>query len=89
MRTGSLQSRSRGFDEAAVPLSASWRQCAAGLALLFAGCSSQQLYGAGQAWQRTECQRIQNAEERSRCMQSTARSHDEYQKEAAAVKGTK
>lgn len=65
------------------------RRVGAGLALLFVGCSSQQLYSTGQAWQRNECQRIIDTQERSRCMQSTARSFDDYQKEVAAAKGTK
>jgi hypothetical protein len=54
-----------------------------------AGCSSQELYGTGQTWQRNECQRIQDLQERKRCMERAALSHEEYQKEAAAAKGSK
>lgn len=87
MRTGYLQGQSLMFDAARLP---SWlRRLGTAFALVLVGCSNPQLYAAGQAWQRNECQRIQNAEERNRCMQSTARSYDEYQKDAAAVKGTK
>jgi len=53
------------------------------------GCSSQQLYGGGQAWQRNECQRIQDSQERKRCMDSAALSYEEYQKQAAAARAAK
>ncbi len=52
------------------------------VALATLGCSSQQLYGVGQAWQRQECNRVQDAQERQRCMQSTATSFDEYRRQA-------
>lgn len=55
-------------------------------ASLLAACSSQQLYGAGQAWQRNECVKLQDAQERQRCMDSTATSYDAYQRQAAAAK---
>jgi hypothetical protein len=51
-----------------------------------AGCSTQQLYASGQAWQRNECQRIQDFQERKRCSDSSAVSYEEYQKQAAAAK---
>jgi hypothetical protein len=50
------------------------------------GCTSQQFYAGGQAWQRNECQRIQDFQERKRCLESTALSYDEYQKQAASAK---
>lgn len=50
------------------------------------GCTSQQLYGAGQAWQRNECTKIPDPEQRQRCFQSTATSYDEYQRQQAAAK---
>ncbi len=49
--------------------------------LALAGCSAPQLYGGGQAWQKTECQRLQDAAERNRCMASTNRSYDDYKRE--------
>ena len=52
-------------------------------------CTSQQLYGSGQAWQRQECNKINDSQQRAKCMESAAKSHDEYQKEAAAAKGGK
>jgi hypothetical protein len=50
------------------------------------GCSSQQLYNAGQAWQQNQCNRIEDAAERNRCMASTKTSYDDYQREAEAAK---
>lgn len=52
-----------------------------------AGCSSQQLYGGGQAWQQQECSKLMDAQERNRCMASAKRSYDEYRREAEAAKG--
>lgn len=50
------------------------------------GCSSQQLYGSGQAWQRIECNRMPDAEQRKRCLDSSALSFDEYQRQAGAAR---
>lgn len=49
------------------------------------GCTSQQLYGSGQLWQKQECNKIIESQQRARCMQSAARSYDDYQREAAAA----
>ena len=54
--------------------------------LALAGCSSQQLYGAGQGWQQQECQRLADAQERQRCMSSASRSYEEYRREAEAAR---
>jgi hypothetical protein len=43
-----------------------------------AGCSSQQLYGVGQAWQRNECFKVADQQERSRCLASTSTSYEQY-----------
>lgn len=57
------------------------------LALLaLAGCSGPQLYGGGQAWQKTECQKLQDAAERNRCMASTDRSYEDYKREQDAAR---
>lgn len=50
------------------------------------GCSSQQIYGAGQAWQRQECNKIADAQERGRCMASASSSYEEYKRQAEAAK---
>jgi hypothetical protein len=56
------------------------------LIVLAAGCSSQQLYGAGQAWQQHECRKLP-ASEQQRCLSSNAMSYEEYQRQAASAKG--
>ena len=59
------------------------------ITLALAGCSSPQLYGAGQAWQRNECTKIQDMEQRQRCFKSTAMSHDEYLRQQEAAKAAR
>lgn len=51
-----------------------------------AGCSSQQLYATGQGWQKQECQKILEREQRMRCEKSAATSFERYQAEAASAK---
>lgn len=55
------------------------------LAAGLAACSSQQLYSAGQAWQRAECHKLNDAQERSRCLGSSATSYEQYQRESKAA----
>ncbi len=50
------------------------------------GCTSRELYHAGQQWQRQECQRLMDLEERKRCHASTARSYEDYKAEAEAAR---
>ncbi len=62
-------------------------QLAAALAAaLLAGCSSKDLYVAGQQMQRTECRKIDDRAERTRCEQSASRSYDSYREQAEAAK---
>jgi hypothetical protein len=59
----------------------------AGLAgLMLMGCSSQQLYATGQHWQRNECRKLVDADERMRCEQSVATPFDQYQTQAERLK---
>ena len=53
--------------------------------VIFGGCSAQQLYGAGQAWQKSECLKIIDAQDRSRCLSSTATSYEQYKRERDAA----
>ena len=52
-------------------------------------CSTQQVYGVGQAWQRNECYRIVDAQEHGRCMAGTSMSYDEYKRRTDATKDVK
>jgi len=47
------------------------------LALLGA-CSSQQLYATGQQWQKSECRKIEDRAERTRCERSSETAYDSY-----------
>lgn len=49
-------------------------------------CSSQQLYGGGQEWQRTECRKIMDSQDRQRCMASANTSYDEYKRQSDAAR---
>jgi hypothetical protein len=52
-----------------------------------AGCSSQMAYNSGQAWQRQECMKLLDAEQRQRCLASTATTYEDYRRQAEAAKG--
>lgn len=56
-------------------------------ALVLSACSSQQFYGVGQEWQRTECRKINDTQERQRCMASANTSYDDYKRQSDAAKG--
>ena len=56
------------------------------MALWSGGCSSQQAYGVGQAWQRNECYKIGDAQERGRCLASSSTSYDEYKRQSDAAR---
>jgi len=53
------------------------------------GCSSRQLYESGQSWQRNQCNQIFDSLERSRCLESTSSSFEEYRRESEAVKNAR
>lgn len=62
------------------------RIAAACLALtLGVGCSSRQLYGAGQAWQRNECQRLADVQERQRCLAKADTSYEAYRRQVGGT----
>ncbi|MFM9916645.1 MAG: hypothetical protein ACKVOX_12610 [Rhizobacter sp.] len=50
------------------------------------GCSSQQLYGVGQGWQRQECNKINDTQQRDRCMAGANTSYDDYARQADDAK---
>ena len=54
--------------------------------LLFAACSSQQTYATGQTWQRNECNKIIDMQERQRCVAKANESYDSYQNRVNELK---
>jgi len=51
------------------------------LGAVLSGCSSQQMYASGQAYQRQQCQRMPDASDRERCLSDSNVSYDDYQRE--------
>jgi hypothetical protein len=49
--------------------------------VLFSGCTSQQLYSTGQAYQRNQCLLISDKIESDRCLSKINTSYDDYKKE--------
>lgn len=45
------------------------------------GCTPRQAYHSGQAWQRTECNKILDVTERERCMRDADTSYEDYRRE--------
>jgi hypothetical protein len=54
-----------------------------------AACSSQQTYGSGQAWQRNECNKINDPQERSRCLAGANTSYEDYRRQQEALQESK
>lgn len=48
------------------------------ISLLLAACTTQQWYGAGQAWQHGECQREVNEADYRRCVDSADTRYADY-----------
>ena len=48
------------------------------MTMLGAACTTERGYVTGQSWQRQECMKLADAQDRARCMESTAMSYDEY-----------
>jgi hypothetical protein len=51
---------------------------------LSAGCTSQQLYATGQAYQRNQCQHLPEQGERDRCLSKTNTTYDDYKRETSS-----
>jgi len=50
------------------------------LASLAAGCSTQTAYYSAQGWQRQQCFKIDDLQQRQRCLKSASTSHEDYQR---------
>lgn len=51
-------------------------------AALFGACSSKQIYDSGQAWQRNECQQLNDKAERDGCLANNKDSFETYKKKS-------
>ena len=49
--------------------------------LFASGCTAQQAYETGQAWQRNKCDRIVDFEERRRCLEAADVPYDSYRRQ--------
>jgi hypothetical protein len=45
------------------------------------GCTSQQLYATGQAYQRNQCLQLPDPADRDRCLDKAGTTYDEYKRE--------
>ena len=59
------------------------------LATGLVGCTSQQLYAAGQASQRTECNRLLDTQDRQKCTAQANTSFESYQQQSNQAKQSK
>ncbi len=46
------------------------------------GCTTQQLYSTGQSWQRNQCTRLVDQQERERCLANAGASYETYKKQS-------
>lgn len=53
--------------------------------LALAACTGPQLYGTGQAWQRQQCDRLPDAQDRARCLERASVPQDVYQRDREAA----
>ena len=56
------------------------------LAALLAGCSTEQFYASGQDWQRNECNKLLDSQERGRCLKNAGTPYDRYKRQAEGLK---
>lgn len=54
------------------------------LGISVTSCSSQQLYSAGRAYQSNECMKLQDDQERERCMRDANMSYHDYRRDTGA-----
>ncbi|QCB45068.1 hypothetical protein [Hydrogenophaga sp. PAMC20947] len=51
-----------------------------------AACSARQGYASVQNWQRNQCIKIIDAQERLKCMREADKSYDQYKKDSGVIK---
>ena len=50
-------------------------------AWLIPGCTTEQVYGTAQAWQRNQCSRLSDKADYDRCMSQTQTTYEAYKRE--------
>ena len=63
-----------------------WMLASLMLAGLLAGCSSEQFYASGQDWQRHECNKLLDSQERGRCLKNAGTSYNSYKRQTESLK---
>ena len=59
---------------------------AAAVLSVVSGCTWQQAYSAGQAWQRNACKNLVEQTERERCLSNTTMPYDDYRRQTEGTK---
>ncbi|WP_338413632.1 hypothetical protein [uncultured Sphaerotilus sp.] len=56
---------------------------------LLTACSTDQFWNIGQAWQRDHCMKLQDHQDRSRCLADMTRSREDYDRQAEGLRRAK
>lgn len=56
---------------------------------ILGACSSEQAYMAGREWQRDQCNKMKNMDDRQRCVKEADQPYDRYKQDADAVNARK
>ncbi len=59
--------------------------CLAATTWLVLGCASPTAYYTGQSWQKQQCFKIDDPQQRQRCLKSASTSYEDYQRETEAL----
>lgn len=54
--------------------------CLCCVSLLTSGCTKQLAFDTTQAWQRQQCFKLDDVQQRQRCLKDTSGSYDDYQR---------
>lgn len=67
-------------------MKAAYLQFALAGCLALAGCTAERAYSSGQAWQRNECDKLPDFQERQRCLASANTPYSADQKQVEQAK---
>lgn len=60
--------------------------CSLATVVMITGCTTRQAYITGQEWQRNQCNRIVDNVERSRCIEQSNMSYEDYKRQTESLK---